>query len=889
LSEKGTSDEEDEMLKRREEAIKEALLCDSSLSSDSSDSENIDDLMNSSSDDEKKPEEIKNEEEVQDEVQEVKQEMTIDKPEKAKLPRISDPNKQVEEEKISDDELEEKNLNLPSFKSIKKPTYRSADDKEIFSRSLFKGVGVTNSNTRPNTSISNEKNKTKQNNETKTVDMKTEEEHIPELGVDASMFKENYKKRKPSEVSERSTTSSTATTSTSFLNPKSLSPPKPAITPAISLDEDEEVISLSSDSDSEVNSVTTETGENGKVFPKRKKMLSEAELKEETKQAQKAEKERVERLKKKNEHMSELMTQRMSQSLSQEDDEEELILDFDKSDNPIAVHRNLVAKMKQHQKDGVKFMYDVSFGSLRDEVKTASGCILAHSMGLGKTLQLVSLVHTLIMHKVLETKRILIICPKSTILNWKDEFLKWLKNIPSNGLKIFYNADDKQIHERVKEIESWYDLGRPGVFLINYEAFRNMVNYPKVGKPAKTPMAPELIEKLQKTIKKCFVSPGPDLVVCDEGHYIKNEKGATRKAVGQIETRRRIILTGTPLQNNLCEYYAMVNWIKPGILGTMKEFNNLYANPIKDGQHNDSTPGMIKRMKQRSLILNNKLSNFVQRKEASVLKEFLPEKHEYVIFVPLTSVQEKLYKHFLASCDGEKGHSLMNDYTALRKIWTHPSALKNARDRAMAGELKVGEKTSKKNVDDDGEEEDVHDKIDGDMGVKSTWWQKFVTNDDLNSLTTSNKLILLFDILKMCEERKEKVLIFSSFVAVLNIVEEFMKKINECYNRFEPTETDLRYNFHQYKTRYEKNHDYIRLDGSTKRWDRQQMIARFNDESNTRLRCFLISAKAGGQGINLTSANRCIILDTSWNPSSDLQNIFRIYRLGQKKTCFAYR
>lgn len=155
------------------------------------------------------------------------------------------------------------------------------------------------------------------------------------------------------------------------------------------------------------------------------------------------------------------------------------------------------------------------------------------------------------------------------------------------------------------------------------------------------------VKRLQDIIDKCLLT-GPDLVVCDEGHLIKNQTGATNRAITKIKTRRRIILTGTPVQNNLNEYYSMVDFIKPALLGTVKEFNNLYGTPIKDGQHIDSDKAMIKKMKQRSFILNKKLSKFVQRKEASVLREYLPEKHEYCIFVPLTKVQEDLYEMFLS-------------------------------------------------------------------------------------------------------------------------------------------------------------------------------------------------------------------------------------------------
>jgi transcriptional regulator ATRX len=96
-------------------------------------------------------------------------------------------------------------------------------------------------------------------------------------------------------------------------------------------------------------------------------------------------------------------------------------------------------------------------------------------------------------------------------------------------------------------------------------------------------------------------------VVCDEGHLLKNEKSALNKAVNRISTLRRIILTGTPLQNNLKEYYEMVNFVKPNLLGTRKEFMNRFVNPICNGQHSDSTDRDIRMMKQRSFVLNDLL------------------------------------------------------------------------------------------------------------------------------------------------------------------------------------------------------------------------------------------------------------------------------------------
>lgn len=371
-------------------------------------------------------------------------------------------------------------------------------------------------------------------------------------------------------------------------------------------------------------------------------------------------------------------------------------------------------------------------------------------------------------------------------------------------------------------------------------------------------------------------------------------KPQLRTFIFQNDNFRRIVLTGTPIQNNLNEYYAMVDWIKPSFLGTIKEFNNLYANPIKDGQHKDSTSEMIKRMKGRSFVLNRKLSKFVQRKEASVLKDFLPGKYEYCIFVPLTKLQENLYEYFLKQNPLDSGKRLLPDYTALRKIWTHPKVLQYAYERAKRGENKFSEpqppsNKRSNNQFDEGENEeppdDVYDVSQGTTGVSSNWWSDFVSEDDMESLYSSNKMILLFEILRYCQQKGEKVLLFSAFVAVLNVVEEFMKKISNQ----DGNPKAQQYGYSHYKTSWVEGRDYYRMDGKTPKELRHRMVNSFNDKSNSNLRVFLISSKAGGQGINLIGANRCIILDTSWNPANDQQNIFRIFRLGQPKTCYIYR
>jgi len=173
-------------------------------------------------------------------------------------------------------------------------------------------------------------------------------------------------------------------------------------------------------------------------------------------------------------------------------------------------------------------------------------------------------------------------------------------------------------------------------------------------------------------VKEALITPGPDLVVCEEGRFLKNEKNNRTKFLMNIKTKRQIILTGTPLQNNLIEYYYMVHFVKPNLLGKLKEFTNRFMNPINNGQYQDSTIQDINLMRKRSHVLNRLLSRTMQRYEESELMPYLPEKLDNVVFISLHPVQIKLYKIFLDLIKdmGCKGN-LFSNYYQMRNIWTH--------------------------------------------------------------------------------------------------------------------------------------------------------------------------------------------------------------------------
>lgn len=173
-------------------------------------------------------------------------------------------------------------------------------------------------------------------------------------------------------------------------------------------------------------------------------------------------------------------------------------------------------------------------------------------------------------------------------------------------------------------INEWHVNG--GVLVLGYDMFRILA----------------LTD--EETVNQSLVDPGPDLVICDEGHLLKSDKSCLCDVLSEIHTKRRIALTGTPLQNNLLEYFFMVNFVKPFLLGTTKEFCNRFANPIENGQYIDSTQDDIDLMIRRSYVLNKLLDGCIQPLGLSVLERFLKPKEEYVIYVRLSKLQIMLYK-----------------------------------------------------------------------------------------------------------------------------------------------------------------------------------------------------------------------------------------------------
>uniref|UniRef100_A0A3B4ZYT5 DNA helicase n=1 Tax=Stegastes partitus TaxID=144197 RepID=A0A3B4ZYT5_9TELE len=646
-----------------------------------------------------------------------------------------------------------------------------------------------------------------------------------------------------------------------------------------------------------------------------RKIIDDENLRAETQEALREEEERCKRLAKRDQQLEDMreitvIEDELSQVVCPVTTK--LVLDQDEeAKNPLVqVHGNLVTRLKPHQVDGVQFIWDSCCESVKKANSSpGSGCILAHCMGLGKTLQVVTFLHTVLLSKNLKFTTALVVCPLNTILNWVSEFKKWQSNMGEEKVKVKEMATTKSALERVRALQQWHKHG--GVMIMSYELYRIL----SLGNSIKN-------EEWKKELKSALVDPGPDFVVCDEGHILRNERSNISKAMNAIKTQRRLVLTGTPLQNNLVEYHCMVNFIKKNLLGSLGEFRNRFINPIQNGQCADSTPKDVRVMKKRAHVLHAMLGGCVQRKDYSELTQFLPPKHEYVLAVRVSPLQYKLYRYYLDHVAGvgsiakaklRAGANLFKDFQALGRIWTHPwclqlsyvnkekkrnlekknqvkmtAMLTNAKTTVAESGLKENGEGQVTNTGNSTVITDVSTDAPAAEGAKAvvdltpqvpddSWYRCLLSDSDAKIMEHSGKMMLLFEILKMAEYQGDKVLVFSQSLISLDLIEEFLRISHRARG-------------HSLKEgSWIKNIDYYRLDGSTSATLRKDWADKFNNAANNRGRLFLISTRAGSLGINLVAANRVIIFDASWNPSYDIQSIYRVYRFGQLKQVFVYR
>ncbi|VDO08556.1 unnamed protein product [Rodentolepis nana] len=439
-------------------------------------------------------------------------------------------------------------------------------------------------------------------------------------------------------------------------------------------------------------------------------------------------------------------------------------------------------------------------------------------------------------------------------------------------------------------------------------------------------------EHMLKDMRIALADPGPQIVICDEGHRIKNSEASISRALKALKTKRRVVLTGYPLQNNLMEYWCMVDFVRPNYLGSKAEFTNMFQRPIENGQCVDSTEADRKLMQGRAHVLHGLLSGFVQRRSHAVLKASLPPKQEVVLMVRMSPLQRRLYTalmNYIATTSNSYGSGVptantLQTYALCCKIWNHPDILwrvvQENVDEAL--DFEIDDQTNSGN----GTTSRVKRKTNGSNSVTSSisedkyawlthdlWGENFRAGDVQNS----GKLIIFLSLLWKSVHAGDKMLLFSQSLLTLDLIERLLGRLpldserppspsqtqasqeqlqQQRLEEEEETEKTLHYRFNRRLGNdpskqpqvWVRNVHYFRLDGSTSATDRDRLIRRFNDPSNP-VKLFLVSTRAGSLGVNLIGANRVVVFDASWNPCHDCQAVCRVYRYGQEKPCFIYR
>ncbi|QDS69900.1 hypothetical protein FKW77_000945 [Venturia effusa] len=554
---------------------------------------------------------------------------------------------------------------------------------------------------------------------------------------------------------------------------------------------------------------------------------------------------------------------------------EKLIINPGKQDHEEEIYINdyIAEKIKPHQIDGVRFLWSSIIASTKKRADM-QGCLLAHTMGLGKTMQAITFLITVAeacadekrssqIPASLKQQRTLIICPPALIFNWEMEFAMWDKHGSFGGKWSIEST--MTMPARLQTIETWYE--KTGILLISYDMIRAIIE----NKPNKKAGTAEVPITQYDTAKKLLLE-GASLIVADEAHHVKNLRSKIAQAVKLFKTTSRIALTGSPLSNNLTEYYSMIEWISPGYLGDQVEFKALYVEPIEQGNSSDCTGEERRLAKKKLKTLQKILDPKIHRREVTVLKGSLKPKIEFMIKVPLTDIQFDAYLAFInlfCRKEGDVNNTrLWTWMSKLRLLCSHPlpfwkSLLEDNQgdpspsNRDLNG---INEPSTESNDLANIEEAEPSVKIPNDL--METLRKLFnAAKKPLADLSHSNKSALLLQVLKFCIKKGDKILVFSQSIPTLDFLGSLL---------------DLN------KIRF------FRLDGGTKMKDRPEMIKTFNKEGSN-YNVFLISTRAGGLGFNLPGANRVIIYDFNFNPTHEEQAIGRAYRLGQTKPVYVYR
>ncbi|KAI6349336.1 hypothetical protein MCOR25_010680 [Pyricularia grisea] len=480
-------------------------------------------------------------------------------------------------------------------------------------------------------------------------------------------------------------------------------------------------------------------------------------------------------------------------------------------DNGLKLPGDIYPSLFDYQKTGVRWLAELYEQNV--------GGIVGDEMGLGKTVQLISFVAALHYSKKLK-KPVIVVAPATLLQQWVNEFHRWW---PPLRVSILHSSGS-----------GMYDIRSEGRIEDDDDGYSSDESTQKSKKSKGVAAAKRIVDRVVEsghvlvttyaglqTYGDILIPVEWDYAVLDEGHKIRNPNTSLTVYCKELRTPNRVILSGTPIQNNLVELWSLFDFIYPMRLGTLHEFRNNIEIPIKMGGYANATNLQIMAAQKCAETLKDAISPYLlQRVKADVATD-LPKKSEQVLFCRLTEAQRQAYEQFLASqamdqiLSGTRKSLFGIDY--LRKVCNHPDLVE----------------PSLRN--------DHH----------YNW----------GSANKSGKMQVVKALLQMWKKFGHKTLLFSQGTQMLDILEDFVRKQDDI--------------------------TYLRMDGKTAIKDRQAMVDQFNNSPGIDL--FLLTTKVGGLGTNLTGADRVIIYDPDWNPSTDVQARERAWRLGQKKEVTIYR
>ncbi|NXT75869.1 ERC6L protein, partial [Zapornia atra] len=522
----------------------------------------------------------------------------------------------------------------------------------------------------------------------------------------------------------------------------------------------------------------------------------------------------------------------VAQQQQEEEEEEEGFVDV--CGSGLLIYGEMHEKLFQHQREGVAFLY-------RLHREGRPGGILADDMGLGKTIQVIAFLSGMFDSELIQ--HVLLIMPTTLVSSWLAEFARWT---PGLRVKEFHGSSKVERTRNLERVQR-----RNGIVITSYQMLIN--NW----------------KQLSSSHEQEFTW---DYVILDEAHKIKCPSNKTTKCVYMIPAKHRVLLTGTPVQNNLQEMWSLFDFACQGsLLGTAKTFRMEYENPITRAREKDATLGE----KALGLKISENLMTiikpyFLRRTKEDIktnradkpdaplpedrgdnrapIMPSLTRKNDFVVWVYLAAAQEEIYRNFL-SLDHVKEvlmttRSPLAELTVLKKLCDHPRLL------SAKACIQLGL-----------EEQEPSEQAQGsETGVLSSA-NKIDHLSDETLIQESGKMQFLVGLLERLREEGHRTLVFSQSRKMLDIIELVLSR-----RRFK----------------------IMRIDGTvTHLTERERRINAF--QSNKDCCVFLLTTQVGGVGITLTAASRVVIFDPSWNPATDAQAVDRAYRIGQKENVVIYR